>query len=93
MPQERLTLKYFYNGAHSRIVKNENDFTAIIDEWMTNPAAYPAYREQFHAARYEEDPTIVIDELVTLASEAAPSLPPPKRASFPPANGNGMGVK
>jgi processive 1,2-diacylglycerol beta-glucosyltransferase len=89
MPQERLTLKYFYNGAHSRIIKNENDFATIIDEWMRHPAAYPAYREKFYAARYEEDPTIVIDELVTLAGEAAHNLPPPKRAPFPPTNGNG----
>ena len=91
MPQERLTIKYFHNGAGSHIVKHESDFAAIIDEWMTAPAAYPAYRDRFNAARYEEDPTIVIDELVTLACQAAPALPAPQRAPFPPPNGNGNG--
>ena len=75
------------------LIKNAGDFAAIIDDWMTAPAAYPAYRDRFHAARYEEDPAIVIDELVTLACEAAHTLPAPRRAPFPPPNGNGKNAR
>jgi len=93
MPQERLTIKYFHNGASSPIVKNAADFAALIDEWMADPTAYPAYRDRFCAIRYEEDPAIVIDELVTLARESAPTLPSPKRAPFPPVSGDALGAR
>jgi len=37
--------------------------------------------------RYEDDPTVVIDELVALANEVAHATL--ERHVFPPANGNG----
>lgn len=71
MPQEQLTWKFFRNGAGSEKIENGGDFEAIIDRWMSDPAAYPTARTRFDALRYEEDPTTVIDELVGLANEAA----------------------
>jgi len=69
MPQESLTWKFFRNGARSEKIENAGDFGQVIDQWMADPASYAAYRETFLQLRYEEDPTIVIDELVALASE------------------------
>ncbi len=89
MPQEKLTLKYFRNSAGSHVISNAADFEGIIDRWMADPSAWRAYRSAFIKARYEEDPTRVIDELVALAREAAPNVPEPVRQPFPPRNGNG----
>jgi processive 1,2-diacylglycerol beta-glucosyltransferase len=87
MPQERLTLKFFRNGAGSELIRDANDFTEIIDRWMADPASHAAYKNKFTALRYEEDPTLLIDELVSLAREAAPGADP-VRQPFPPENGN-----
>ena len=88
MPQEELTWKFFRNGAASEKIESRGDFARIIDRWMEDPAAYAAVRENFLKLRYEENPTILIDELVALANRAAgeKSL---RRQPFPPANGNG----
>lgn len=67
MPQESLTWKFFRNGAHSEKVESAGDFRRIIDGWMEDPASYAAYHKLFIAMRYEENPTVVIDELVKLA--------------------------
>jgi len=65
------------------------DFAAIMARWMADPGEYRRARDRFLALRYEEDPTILIDELVGLANEVAKvSL---TRQVFPPANGNGNG--
>lgn len=89
MPQEELTWKFFHNGADSDKIGNAADFRALIDRWMADPAVYAATRARFLALRYEEDPTILIDELVGLANEVARvSL---DRQQFPPPNGNGNG--
>jgi processive 1,2-diacylglycerol beta-glucosyltransferase len=71
MPQEELTWKFFRNGAASAKVESAGDFTRIIDNWMADPAAYASVRENFIKLRYEEDPTLLIDELVGLANEVA----------------------
>ena len=71
MPQEELTWKFFRNGAASEKVESGADFARIVDLWMSNPAAYTLAREKFLKLRYEEDPTILIDELVGLANEVA----------------------
>jgi processive 1,2-diacylglycerol beta-glucosyltransferase len=89
MPQEKLTWKFFHNGAASDKIENGGDFARIIDTWMSHPDEYATYRENFLKLRYDEDPTIVIEELVNLAGEAASvSL---RKAAFPPKNGNGNG--
>jgi len=71
MPQEELTWKFFRNGAASGKIENAADFAAIIDRWMADFTAYEHVRENFLKLRYEEDPTILIDELVALANEVA----------------------
>lgn len=89
MPQEELTWKFFRNGAASAKVEGEADFAHLIDRWMRDPTGYATARENFLKLRYEEDPTLLIEEVVGLANEVAPiklqSLP------FPPPNGNGHG--
>ena len=67
------------------------DFTRIIDTWMADPAAYAGVRDNFLKLRYEEDPTLLIDEIVTLANEVAKAKL--KRRVFPPANGSNPGFK
>jgi len=82
MPQESLTWKFFRNGAHSEKIERVGDFTRLIDQWMADPASYAAYLKAFLQLRYEEDPTVVIDELVELAGEVnGPKL---ARRPFPP---------
>jgi processive 1,2-diacylglycerol beta-glucosyltransferase len=71
MPQEELTWKFFRNGAGSQKVESGADFSRLIDAWMQNPAAYTLAREKFLRLRYEEDPTLLIDELVGLGNEVA----------------------
>ncbi|MGA3008052.1 MAG: glycosyltransferase, partial [Opitutaceae bacterium] len=71
MPQESLTWKFFRNGSASEKIENALDFSVIIDRWMADPSAYAAVRENFLRLRYEEDPTVLIDELVQLAERAA----------------------
>ena len=91
MPQEQLTWKFFRNGAGCHKVENKEDFAGIIDTWLDNPAAYALDRERFLQLRYEEDPTVLIDELVDLANGVANARL--RRRVFPPANGNGNGVR
>ena len=89
MPQEELTWKFFRNAAACEKVESAADFTRLVDTWMTDPAAYTRLRDNFLKLRYEEDPTLLIDELVTLANEAAGEKTL-KRRPFPPTNGNGQ---
>jgi processive 1,2-diacylglycerol beta-glucosyltransferase len=97
MPQEELTWKFFRNGAASEKIEDASDFERIIDTWMADPASYSGVRENFLKLRYEEDPTVLIDELVNLANEVARAKL--KRRTFPPdkngpgASGNGDPVR
>ena len=49
---------------------------------MSHPAHYAQLRDRFLLLRYDEDPAIVIDELVNLAGEVAGR--PYSRSPFPP---------
>ncbi|MDO8539158.1 MAG: glycosyltransferase [Opitutaceae bacterium] len=71
MPQEQLTWKFFRNGASAQKIEDVGDFSRIIDRWMSDPSAYTDARVRFLELRYEEDPTVIIDELVGLANEVA----------------------
>jgi processive 1,2-diacylglycerol beta-glucosyltransferase len=82
MPQESLTWKFFNNGAQSYKIESAGAFERIIDEWMSDPSGYASYREAFLGLRYEEDPTVVIDELVNLAAEVNGTKL--NRRAFPP---------
>ena len=83
MPQEELTWKFFRNGAACEKIENAADFEAILDQWMADFSAYERKREDFLKLRYVDDPTVVIDELVALATE--PTHAKLKRRPFPPA--------
>ena len=85
MPQEELTWKFFRNGAASNKIENAADFARIIDTWMADPATYARVKENFLKLRYDEDPTLLIDEIVGLANDVAQAKL--QRRAFPPANG------
>jgi processive 1,2-diacylglycerol beta-glucosyltransferase len=71
MPQEELTVKFFRNGAGAELVEDADDFSRVIAAWMDTPRSYEDLRRNFLKLRYEENPTVVIEELVDLAQEAA----------------------
>ncbi len=85
MPQEELTWKFFRNGAASNKIENAADFARIIDTWMADPTSYARVKENFLKLRYDEDPTLLIDEIVWLANDVAQAQL--QRRAFPPANG------
>jgi processive 1,2-diacylglycerol beta-glucosyltransferase len=92
MPQEELTWKFFRNGAASEKIESADDFARIVDSWMLNPSVYEIARDSFLKLRYEENPTLLIDELVALANE--PAQAKLKRRNFPPSvNGSGNSQK
>ena len=71
MPQEQLTWKFFRNGAECPKIESSSDFAAVMDAWLRTPGAYKRAHENFLKLRYEEDPTILIDQLVNLANGVA----------------------
>lgn len=88
MPQEELTWKFFRNGAASDKIEDGKDFARIIDTWMADPSTYDGVRANFLKLRYEEDPTVLIDELIDLGNSVAHAKL--TRQPFPPeAGGHG----
>jgi processive 1,2-diacylglycerol beta-glucosyltransferase len=71
MPQERLTEKYFQRAGAAELVQNAAQFRALVDRWAADPGAYEQLRNKFLQLRYEEDPTLLIEESVGLAQDAA----------------------
>jgi processive 1,2-diacylglycerol beta-glucosyltransferase len=82
MPQEELTVKFFQRGAGVEKIANADDFGGLIDSWMADRSKYAQLRENFLKLRYEEDPTLVVTELIDLAQEVAHTDLKP--APFPP---------
>ena len=87
MPQEELTVKFFQRGAGVERIGNARDFGQLIDGWMRDRGAYDRLRENFLKLRYEEDPTLVVTELIDLAQEVSgtdlkpgPFPPKPRKA-------------
>ncbi len=91
MPQEQLTWKFFRNGAASEKIESAGDFARIINTWMGDPAAYAKVKESFLQLRYDEDPTLLIEEIVELANSVAQTKL--KRRVFPPLNDHGLAMK
>ena len=82
MPQEELTVKFFRNGDGAALISNPADFGRLIYSWMDFRDTYERLRTNFLKLRYEENPTVVIQELVDLAQQASgTSLQP---GPFPP---------
>jgi processive 1,2-diacylglycerol beta-glucosyltransferase len=82
MPQESLTVKFFNRGAETQLISTPADLGRLIAGWMEFPAGYTRYRESFLSLRYEEDPTVLIRELVDLAQEVSGTHLQP--GPFPP---------
>ncbi|MDD3180921.1 MAG: glycosyltransferase [Opitutaceae bacterium] len=82
MPQERLTVKFFRNAGAAELIGRPADFARLIELWMADRSRYEELRANFLKLRYEEDPTVVIGELVGLASDAAGEKP--ARRPWPP---------
>jgi len=82
MPQEELTVKYFRHGCGTEQVANATEFGALIDRWMKTPEEYRQLREKFLGLRYDENPTVLIEELVDLAQATAGTTLRP--GPFPP---------
>ena len=85
MPQEELTWKFFRNGAGSVKIERAAELAALIEGWQRDPGAYGRVYSNFVKLRYEEDPTLLIDELVVLANDVARAKL--RRRPFPPVNG------
>lgn len=86
MPQESLTVKFFKNGAGVELIEQPADLGRIVESWLIHPQGFEKYRNDFLRLRYEEDPTLVITELVNLAQEVShtdyqPGAFPPKPRS------------
>jgi processive 1,2-diacylglycerol beta-glucosyltransferase len=77
-----LTVKFYHRGAGVEKIENAEDLGRIIDAWMAYRPTYDHLRENFLKLRYEEDPTMVIAELVDLAQEASGTALKP--GPFPP---------
>jgi processive 1,2-diacylglycerol beta-glucosyltransferase len=82
MPQEQLTVKFFLNGDGAELITNAGDFGGLIATWMADRRKYERLRENFLKLRYEENPTVVIEELVDLAQEVSGTQLKP--GPFPP---------
>jgi len=82
MPQEELTVKYFQRGAGVELIANADDFGWLIAHWMKDRSRYATLRDNFLKLRYDENPVLVIQELVDLAQEASGTKLQP--GAFPP---------
>ena len=82
MPQEELTVKFFNRGAGVAILKQPADLSRLIGDWLATPSNYEHFHDDFLKLRYDEDPTLVITELVDLAQEASHTAYQP--GPFPP---------
>ncbi len=89
MPQERLTVKFFKNGGAAEFVQTGAQFRTLIDRWMDDPVSYRRLLEDLDKLGPDEDPTVLIEELVDLGREVAGLTL--TRQPFPPSNGNGNG--
>ncbi|HYP15914.1 MAG TPA: glycosyltransferase [Opitutus sp.] len=89
MPQEQLTWKFFRNGAGCPKVESGTEFAGLIDSWVSDPAGFAVLRENFLRLRRDEDPTVVIEELVNLGNEVAGAKL--RREPFPLRNGHSNG--
>jgi len=79
MPQERLTAKFFLQDDASQTINKPEDLRRVLVSWRDDPGSFTTMRERFLRLRYEEDPTVVVRELVDLARDASASgvlLPP-----------------
>ena len=78
MPQESLTVKYFKCGGGCAIIDSAVGLRTVLEKWIRQPGAYDQVRGNFEALRYEEDPVVLIEELIGLGCDAAGIARPAK---------------
>lgn len=81
MPQEKLTWKFFRNGARSQKIETATEFEPVIDNWMGDLGSFERYRADFVAMQYPNDQTELIEDIIELAEEVSGTKAP--RFSFP----------
>ncbi|HYC70191.1 MAG TPA: glycosyltransferase [Opitutaceae bacterium] len=87
MPQEELTVKFFRNGDGAELIRDAAEFDALVRRWMIDRAHFERLRRNFLKLRYEEDPTLVVDEIVGLGAHVAGGVALERRP-WPPKGGN-----
>lgn len=76
MPQEWLTAKFFLQDRATVMIARPEDFRRVLRQWRANPGAYQALHARLGTLRYEDDPTLVIRELIDLARSATQPIAP-----------------
>ena len=71
MPQEQLTAKYFLQDDAAQTVRKAEDMRRIIQQWRSRPETYERMRRNLMRLRYDGDPTLVVEQLIDLARDAA----------------------
>ena len=71
MPQEKLTWKFFRNGARSKKIEVAADIEPFIDNWMGDPSSFERYRADFVSMQYPNDQTELIEDIINLAEEVS----------------------
>jgi processive 1,2-diacylglycerol beta-glucosyltransferase len=71
MPQERLTAKFFLQDDAAERIAGADDLRRVLRRWRDHPETYQERKRRLAGLRYEEEPTTVIREVVSLAREAA----------------------
>lgn len=71
MPQERLTFKYFYRAGAAVRIANLDDLNYQLGLWLTHKREYALMQERCKEIGVIEDPTKLINELISLARKAA----------------------
>jgi len=78
--------EWMSDGVGASVGDGTSSQTAASAAPLTDRASYSAVLERFHALRHDDDPTVLIDELVGLANEAAKAEALVDRASEPVAD-------
>lgn len=71
MPQERLTAKFFLQDDASETISHPEDLERLLTRWRARPGTFVEMKDRFIGLRYDDDPKVVVRELVALAQEAA----------------------
>ena len=71
MPQERLTAKFFLQDRAAELITRAEELDTLLARWRSEPDSFRQMSDRFAGLRYEDDPNVVLRELVSLAEQAA----------------------
>lgn len=74
MPQERLTAKFFMQDKAAELISRPEDLARLLARWRADPESFAGMRARFLGLSYEDDPKLVVQELVALAQSAASGM-------------------